>query len=183
MLGCLFLLLGLTGGIFSRLWIRRLFLLAFVRTLSKSSSELELQLLCKVYVLPFHFRFKKENMSISERRVIRTKAIFTVHSFTLHTIKIEACAQRLWVEQIRRYFQCVKMSSVQTRFSSPSCTMYCPHCKKDVTIKTYRKHRRLYFCDDSWIVSVENHEETQGIDSIERGEIRILSFARKFVIQ
>ena len=37
MLGCLFLLLRLTGGIFSRLWIRCLFLLAFVHTFSKTS--------------------------------------------------------------------------------------------------------------------------------------------------
>ena len=37
MLGCLFLLLQLTVGIFSRPWIHCLFLLAFVRTFSKTS--------------------------------------------------------------------------------------------------------------------------------------------------
>ena len=32
---------------------------------------------------------------------------------------------------------------------------YCPHCKKDCNIKTYKDHKRLYFDSDtkSWYVS------------------------------
>ena len=32
---------------------------------------------------------------------------------------------------------------------------YCPHCKKDCNIKTYKDHKRLYFDSDTkfWYVS------------------------------
>ena len=53
----------------------------------------------------------------------------------------------------KRALLCSKVESLASQKSHPRTTSYfCPHCEADLSSKTYKKHKNLYYKDgdDEW---------------------------------